>query len=263
MFDKAQFEATIQELEAGTLALRGKLAEVGPATAAATGQWWVTPPMAEVLQWIGDKTVEIGTALLNWILDLLKGATAPIWMFLDAYRWMDIKGTANGVSTDLGTQNLVVDDTDWSGTGRDAYLAAAGAQVNAAGRVGSIASGTSLNLLACAGAGLAFYVALAAILAQLIAKVVAAIAAIGSGWFSWAGAALIVESVGVSSAAIWTAVGTLAAFLGAQATAMVTLHGDAVDPGSFPNGVWPKSNTHLYSDATVDDGDADWSLKGR
>jgi hypothetical protein len=43
---------------------------------------------------------------------------------------------------------------------------------------------------------------------------------------------------------------------------MITLHGDAVDPTSFPNGVWPNSNASQYRDGSVKDGDADWSLKG-
>ena len=42
---------------------------------------------------------------------------------------------------------------------------------------------------------------------------------------------------------------------------MITMHGDAVDPSSFPEGVWPKANSGQYSDATAKDGDADWSLK--
>jgi hypothetical protein len=172
---------------------------------------------------------------------------------------MDIKGKANGVSTDLSSQSLVVDDSDWSGRARDAYLVAAGAQSAAAGRIGSIAGSTSLNLLACAGAGLAFYIVLAGVLAKLIA---ATIAAFGSAVFSWAGAAIVLEEAGVDTAVIVTAVSTLAAFLGAQATAMITMHGDAVDPTSFPGGVWPKSNTSRYSDATVTDNDADWSLEG-
>ncbi|GLY01718.1 hypothetical protein [Actinoplanes sp. NBRC 101535] len=43
---------------------------------------------------------------------------------------------------------------------------------------------------------------------------------------------------------------------------MVMLHGEAVDPASFPGGFWPVSNTATFSDSTVKDGDADWSLKG-
>ena len=44
---------------------------------------------------------------------------------------------------------------------------------------------------------------------------------------------------------------------------MVMLHGEAVDPNGFPNGIWPMSNTEQYRDATVKDGDADWSLKDK
>jgi hypothetical protein len=261
MFSQAQYEATIREIENGTHTLEAKLAEVIPAAHAATSHWWITPPAAEAINWVAAKTVEVGKAMLQWIRDLLKGATAPVFMFLDSYRWMDIRGKANGVSTDLTSQNLVVDDSDWSGTAREAYLAAAAAQSAAAGRIGSIAGSTSLNLLGCAVAGLAFYIVLAGVLAKLIAATAAAIAAFGTAVFSWVGAAIVLEEAGVNTTIIVTAVSTLAAFLGAQAAAMVTMHGDAVDPTSFPNGAWPRSNSSQYSDATVTDGDADWSLK--
>ncbi|MEV5207632.1 hypothetical protein AB0K35_09160 [Micromonospora sp. NPDC053740] len=52
----------------------------------------------------------------------------------------------------------------------------------------------------------------------------------------------------------------LSAFLAAQATSMVNLHGEAVDSRSFPGGKWPSPNSSTYSDASVKDGDADWSL---
>ncbi|MCY1144066.1 hypothetical protein OWR29_39235 [Actinoplanes sp. Pm04-4] len=261
MFSQAQYEAVIREIETGLKTFQGQLNQVIPAANSATSHWYVPPPVAQGFQWIAEKTVEVGAAILEWFLDLLKGAAAPIFMFIDSWQWMDIKGRANGISTDLTGQNLVVDDSDWSGKARDAYLAAAGAQSTAAARVGSIAGSSSLNLLACAGAGLAFYIVLAGVLAKLIAALAVSIAGMSSGIFTAPGIALFLEEAGVSTAVIVTAVSTLAAFLGAQVTAMITLHGDAVDPTSFPNGVWPVSNTGQYSDATVTDGDADWSLQ--
>lgn len=261
MFSQAQYEAVINEIEQGMKSFEGHLEKIIPAANKAQGHWYITPPAAAAIKWLAEKTVEVGKALLAWFLDLLKGATAPIFMFIDSWTWMDIKGKANAVSTDLTAQNLVVDDSDWSGKARDAYVDATGAQSAAAARVGSIAGSTSLNLLACAGAGLAFYIVLAGVLVKLIAAAVTAIAAFGSAVFSWAGAALLLEEAGVNTAIIATAVSTLAAFLGAQVAAMITLHGDAVDPTSFPGGVWPKSNTGQYNDATVKDDDADWSLK--
>jgi hypothetical protein len=261
MFSQAQYEAVIREIETGLKTFEGQLAQVIPAANSATNHWYIPPPVAEGFQWIAEKTVEVGTAILNWFLDLLKGAVAPIFMFIDSWQWMDIKGKVNGVSTDLTTQNLVVDDTDWSGKARDAYLAAAGAQSSAAARVGSIANTTVGNLIACATAGLGFYIVLAGVLAKLIAALAVSIAAMGSGVFTAPGIALFLEEAGVNTTIIVAATGTLAAFLSAQAAAMILLHGEAVDPTAFPNGVWPRSNTAQYSDATVKDNDADWSLK--
>ncbi|HEX5201596.1 hypothetical protein ACFQS1_25525 [Paractinoplanes rhizophilus] len=251
----------IREIETGITTFQGQLAQVIPAANSATSHWYVPPPVAQGFRWIAEKTVEVGQAILDWILDLLKGAAAPIFMFIDSWKWMDIKGATNGVATDLTAQNLVVDDSDWSGKARDAYLAAANAQSTAAARIGSIAGNTSLNLLACAGAGLAFYIVLAGVLAKLIAALAVSIAAMGSGIFSGPGIALFLEEAGVNTAIIVTAVSTLSAFVAAQVTAMITLHGDAVDPTAFPKGAWPKANTGEYGDASVRDGDADWSLK--
>lgn len=263
MFSQAQYEAVIREIESGLKTFEGQLAQVIPAANSATSHWYVPPPVAEGFKWIAEKTVEVGKAILTWFRDLMKGAVAPIFMFIDSWRWMDIKGKANGVAADLTTQNLVVDDTDWSGKARDAYLAAAGAQSSAAARVGAIAGSTSLALLGLASAGLGFYVVLAGVLAKFIAALAVSIAGMGSGVFTAPGIALFLEEVGVNTAIVWAAVGTVGAFIGAQAAAMISLHGDAVDPTSFPNGVWPKSNTTQYSDATVKDGDPDWSLKAK
>jgi hypothetical protein len=262
MFSPAQYEALLNEIQGGLTTFDGNLDKIPPAAQRSTDHWYIPAEIKEAVRWIAHKSVEVGKELLNWFLDLLKGAVAPIYMFIDSWKWMDIRGSANGVSTNLTPQNLVIDDSSWTGAARDAYENVVGVQSAAAARIGSIASSTSLNLLACAGAGLAFYIVLAGVLAKLIAATIAAITAFGTGAFSWAGAAIILEEAGVDTAVIVTAVSTLAAFLAAQAAAMVTMHGDAVDPSSFPNGVWPKSNTSQYSDGTVKDGDADWSLKG-
>ncbi|HWS31283.1 MAG TPA: hypothetical protein VN408_00920, partial [Actinoplanes sp.] len=120
------------------------------------------------------------------------------------------------------------------------------------------------NLALCAVAGLAFYTLLAGIIAKLIIACTAATAAIGSVIFSEIGALIFVEEGVVNTTAISAALVTLGAFLSAQAQGMISLHGEAVDPAGFPGkgaGAWPTSKTHLFNDATVADGDADWSLK--
>lgn len=261
MFSVAQYEAVIQEIEQGTKTFEAKLAEVIPAAESVSSQWYVGEVIGEMLEWIAQKTVELGTEILHFILDVLKGATAPIFMFIDSYQWTDFKAAANGVSADLTNQNLVIDDSDWSGKGHDSYMTTAAAQSAAAARIGSIAKTTSDNLLYCAGAGLAFYIVVAGVIAKLIVEVVAATTAISTAVFSVLGAMIFLESGVVNVTAIATALGVLTAFLGTQVNALVTLHGEAVDPSSFPNGTWPNSNTSQYNDATVKDGDADWSLE--
>lgn len=42
---------------------------------------------------------------------------------------------------------------------------------------------------------------------------------------------------------------------------MTVLHGEAVDMSMFPGQHWPDPATANYRDATVTDGDADWSLR--
>ena len=260
-FSPAQFEATLRDIESGMATFSANLGKIPPAAQKATDHWFVTDAAAEAITWLATKTVEIGQDILNWFIDLLKGAVAPIYMAIDAWQWMEIRSEANLIGTNLTDQNLSIDNSDWSGTARDAYGTAATAQSAAASRIGSIATSTSVNLLACAVAGAAFYVTLAGVLVKLIAATVAIIAAYASAAFSWAGAALMLEEAGVNTAIIMTALGTLTAFLSTQVTAMVMLHGDAVDPAGFPNGAWPTSNASQYSDATVRDSDADWSLK--
>jgi hypothetical protein len=128
--------------------------------------------------------------------------------------------SANGVSTDLTAQNLVVDDTDWSGKARDAYLAAAGAQSTASGRVGTIAGSTSTSLLACAGAGALFYIVVAGVLFNITKALIAVIVAFGTAVFSWAGVLLFLTEAGINTTIIGAAVTTLTLFLASQATAM-------------------------------------------
>lgn len=261
-FSKAQFEAVIADINAGMTDFSRMLHQMIPVATAAVGHWYVPPHVQEAVLWLATKSVEIGRQLLDLFIDVLKGATAPIHMFWDAWEWMDVRGAATGVSSSLNGQHLVVDNADWSGRGRDAYVSTAEAHSQAAERVGSIASSTSNHLLACAAAGAAFYVTLAVVIVKLVAAAITALIAFGSAVFSWVGAAIVLEEAGVNTAIIATAIGFLTAFLGAQAKAMISLHGEAVDVSKFPAGRWPSPQSATYNEVTVTDGDADWSLAG-
>jgi hypothetical protein len=181
-------------------------------------------------------------------------------MFRYAWEWMDVKGMATDVSSRLRPEALTV-DRYWRGPAFDGYAGTIVPQANAAARIGAIADKTGMSLGACGAAAAAFYLALGVIVVKFIAAAIAAIAAFGSAVFSWAGAAIIVEEAAVNTAAITTAVGLLMAVLTAQATVMVVLHGEAADGTSLPGAHWPGARSDRFSDATVTDGDADWSVR--
>jgi hypothetical protein len=164
VFSQAQYEATIREIQDGMTSFEANLDKMVPAANAATAHWYIPDAIAEDIKWLAGETVSWGKKFLDWLLDLLKGAVAPVFMFIDSWTWSDIKGTAISVSEGLSAQNLVLDDSNWSGKARDAYVAAASAQATAAARVGSISDKTMTVLLSSAAAGLAFYLALALVL---------------------------------------------------------------------------------------------------
>jgi hypothetical protein len=42
---------------------------------------------------------------------------------------------------------------------------------------------------------------------------------------------------------------------------MNNMRSEALDQSAFPNNRWPVGAAHSYDDATVTDGDADWSIE--
>jgi len=256
VFSQAQFEATIRDIQDAMAMFENNLGKMEPAAAAATDHWYIPDAIADDIRWLAQQTVAWGKKFLDWLLDLLKGVAAPVYMFIDSWQWSDIKGTAISVAEELSAQNLVVDDSTWAGDARDAYVAAAGAQAAAAARIGSIADKTTTVLLTCAAAGLAFYLALALVLVKLIAASITAIAAFGTAVFSGVGAGIILEEAGVNTGIVVAALAALTTCLGAQATAMINLHSEAVNPASFPGGHWPDPRTATYDSQG-------WSVKPR
>jgi len=259
-FDEGQYLAALDKLNSGTQELSSKLQQVIPAANAALTSPLLPDFVRDAIIWLARKIVELGRALLEKIIELLKGAVAPIYMFKYAFTWQDIRGQATTVVGNLRPERLSV-GRHWHGEAASAYDKAIKPQSEAAERIGAIADKTSTSLTVCAAASLAFYIALGVILVKFIAATIAAIVAFGTAVFSWAGAAIIVEEAGVNSALIITLVGALTAALGAQASQMSSLHGEAVAGGVFAGGRWPVSTSGQFSDATVTDGDADWSLQ--
>lgn len=118
----------------------------------------------------------------------------------------------------------------------------------------------AVSLDICAAAGLAFYIVLGAIAVQVIIALVGAVIALESLVLSWAGVLLALGEIEVSAAEVATAVFALVTLLGVQASQINTLRSQLVNQSLFPGGHWPSAVVESYSDATVTDGDAKWSI---
>jgi hypothetical protein len=258
-FSPAQYEGVVNALVSGTNTLAQKVTELPAAAAGTLNNWLVPGVIKESLAWLVEKACEVGKWVLDKIADLLKGAVAPLRMYYDAYQWTDVRGLCTGVAGVLKDTNLTVDDV-WKGSAKDAYVKHMTAHSSAAARCGSIADRTVVSLNVCASAGLAFYVAVGALVGKLIAEFVGAIIAVSSGVFAWVAFATIADS-GITGGMIWGLVAALTAFLGTQISQLIALHGEASDIGSFPGGRWPVSGAATFADATFKDGDADWYLR--
>jgi len=248
-FSQAQYEAVTDKITAGMADLSDLIREIMPAAEAGTDHWYIPGFVKDAVMWLAKEAVDIAESLWHNLTELLKGVTAPIWFFANAYRWTDIKGLATGVVGELGP-TVLPSGQHWTGTAQQAYAGNIPPQAAAATTIGSIAGSTAGALDACASLGLAFYLAIGLILAQFIIAMITVIAAFGSVAFSWAGVALAIGEAGISAGYITAAVVALVTMLGDQVKEMTTLHGQAVDESTFPGGRWPNPNTGSYNYAS-------------
>jgi hypothetical protein len=239
--------------------LSTKINAVPPAANAAMNQWYIPGFIKDAINWCAEKIIELANWIWNKIKEVLNGVAAPVYFFNYAFDWEDIRGLANGVTGQLKPEAMAAANS-WTGPAATAYKGIIKPQGDAANKIATISDKTATALQICAGAGLAFYVAIAAILVKFIVAMVTAIAALGSAVFSWAGAGIVIEEAGVNSAMIWSAIALLTTALGARAQQMIGLHGEAIDNSSFPGGKWPDPITGSYKNGSVKDGAADWSL---
>jgi hypothetical protein len=259
-FSEAQYQAAIERIRTGLAQLNTKIHQVPAAATTAMQNPNIPAAVRERVIWLANRTVEILTSVVNRISELLRGSAAPIYMFRYAWQWQDVRGLSTSVVGTLRPEALKV-NRYWQGAANEAYNRAVKPQSDAAAKLGAISERTSTSLNVCAAAGLAFYVALGVIVIKFIAAAVAVIAAIGSVVLSWAGLALIVEEAAVNTGMIIAAVAGLTGLLGAQASQMAVLHGEAIDNSAFPGGRWPESTSDTFSDATVLHGAAKWSIR--
>jgi uncharacterized protein YukE len=240
----AQYQAVTEKVSSGADLFGSKIGDLTSACHAALGSWWIPGFVKDEVSWLCQKVAAMAESLWRKIVDLLKGAAAPGYMFEFAYEWASIRGTASTVAGEL-TLPVVGISKDWKGAAATAYSATVPPQSSAASQIATISTQTATALTTCAAAATLFYLTLGVIVFQAVAALTAAAIALGSLVFSWAGIAMAIAEISVSSGLVVAAVSTLTALLGAQASQMATLHGAAVDNTSFPGGHWPRAATGI------------------
>jgi uncharacterized protein YukE len=240
----AQYQAVTDRVSSGAETFSAMIGEVAGACDGALSNWWIPGLVKDAVRWLCQKIVGLAESLWGKLLELLKGVEAPLRMFEYAYQWAGIRGTASTVAGEL-TPEVVGISPDWTGTAASAYAGTLTPQSDAASEIATISTQTATALTTCAAAATLFYIALGAIVFQAIATLTAAVIALGSLAFSWAGIALALGELSVSSGMVLAAVSTLTALLGAQASQLATLHGAASDNTSFPGGHWPRATAAI------------------
>lgn len=238
-FSQAQHEAATSKVKSGIQQIAIKNQQVMPAASKATSHWYLPDSVKKAIMWAAKKLTEISDWTMKKLGELLEGAAAPPLFFKVAYDWESVKGKASNVQ---GTVNpSALKSSRWDGMAKEDYLKAITLQAPAAGRIKDIANSTATSLYVCAGAGMVFYAGLAFLAFKSVGILGAALVALLTGVFSWAGLLGALSDAGVNSVAIWGSVTALLACIGSQASSMGTLHGDTVDKSSFPQGHWPKA----------------------
>jgi uncharacterized protein YukE len=261
-FDPAQYEATIDRLDKGMADLSRLVGQLPAATASVTGRWYMTDDLSAALTRISNTLAALGADLLAKLKEFLKGAVAPIRFFFIANDWDEVRGLATSVAGNLQPVALSV-DYYWQGAAAEAYKSVIPAQTAAATRIGTMSDKTQTALTWSAAAGCAFYLGLLAVLIQFVIAFVGVLAALGSVVFSWAGILLAIEEAGIGLGEVAALVALLAAALTTQGIQLSNMHSEAEDASAFPGHHWPSAVADRYTDATVTDGNANWSLEHR
>jgi hypothetical protein len=258
-FDPADLERAAEIVRARLAEVPAHLARVKAAVAVAVDQPMLPDAVVTAILETTEQVMSEAIHIVATLDELLEGAAAPVTMFGCARGWIDIKGRATDVQGILRVDQLPT-KAHWKGLAADRYGTAVATQSGAAGRIAAVAGSAATALSTCAGAGLLFYVALGAIVAQLIVGLVAAAVALLSQVFSWAGLLGALAQIEVTGAQLVALITSLTALLGTQALWMINLRGELVDHSQFPGGHWPGAVAETYADATVVDGDAKWSI---
>ncbi|QKT06979.1 hypothetical protein HUN08_07065 [Gordonia sp. X0973] len=208
----------------------------------------------------GKWALETAQKLLDKILEYLRGCWAPVYFIKASHGWGHIQISANNLNAGITSPKLALGS--WQGSAADNYRGATGKQAPAAARVASMSGSLRTALSSAGGAGIAFYIGVTAATISFLVELGAELGA----------AETVIGAIPAAAAAVASSVKGIIILLGlaaaitnminTQSSNISSLNVEGDSANGFEDGKWPKATTSGdFSDATVLDGDADWSVK--
>src|SRR4029079_707122 len=96
-FHAHQYQQAIDKITSGLQTLNTKMQQIPGAANNALSNPILPDSVKKAIVWMAEKMVNILKAVIDKIVELLKGAAAPIFFFTRSYTWQDVKGKATGV----------------------------------------------------------------------------------------------------------------------------------------------------------------------
>jgi len=255
-------EKAIQDFIDALQKLRDKLPEIAKVYTDAANSF-----LARYILRIGSAIVSAGKwlleavqKLLDKLLEYLRGCWAPVFFLKAASGWEDVQTKANNLNAGITSSTLSLGS--WRGEAADAYRGATTKQGPAALRVASM-SGTMKSAMDTLGAGgIAFYIGLTSTAISFIVELAAELGAAATVVAAIPAAAAAVLSSTKGILAVLALVGGVTALILTQKSNIQSLNVEGDSANGCDGGKWPKATVAGdYSDATVRDGDAKWSVK--
>jgi hypothetical protein len=240
VFSPSQHQAVVDKINEGVPKALSNIGTVRDNALTVADFPLLPPGMGHVIRVLVDEVVKVFEDFMTQFQALIDGLGAPLEFWARSDEWETIRGQASLVAGQI-TPGVLGSTGDWSGPAATAYTKAIGPQSTAASTLAAVADKTATALTICAVSGLAFYTALALLLAQFIAIQIAAGIADVTVVGTIPGLIVALQDTVSTGSLIVAAVVSLSAVLGTQTTQMIALHGTASDNTAFPGGHWPKA----------------------
>lgn len=215
----------------------------------------------------GDEIIELGNKFADAISDLwekfiesLKGIAAPAFFISTSFDWASFAAKANKMASELEDTAVKV-DSYWQGTAASAYGAAIAPQGKAMARVGTVANAARSSMITVGTAGVAFYASLLGIVISVVIEATMEVLGAGTGIGAIPAGIAGLITAAKFAAFVTAAITGFVSILNSELTQAQALQAELDNSQGFPSGHWPATGAAGFSDATVKDGDADWSVK--